>query len=399
VSDAASRLGAMPQRLAAIIERSEELSYDLDFARVKQWKSDHAGRAAIGFLPVWVPREVIHAAGGLPVAILGGGDRLEIIRGDACFQSYICHLPRSVTELGMTGRLDLLDGMLFPSICDVIRNLSGIWKLLFPQKLVRYLDLPQNFDPEIGGAFFRRELETLYADVSKLCGTRPDAGALRASIAVYNENRALHRELDALRRKEPWRVPTSEAYLVVRAGSVLPVEEHNELLRAYLDLARSVPRAPLDNARVVLTGAFCEQPPLDLIKTLERTGCYIVDDDFLLAPRFLTRDVAVDGDPLENLALAFLDHAMAHASVLCKAGTKGDELVERVRDCQAEGVLFAAPSFCDPALLDQPMVQATLDRARIPHTSFKYCENTGQFQGIREQAGTFADAIKLWSEA
>ncbi len=67
--------------------------------------------------------------------------------------------------------------------------------------------------------------------------------------------------------------------------------------------------------------------------------------------------------------------------------------------CGAEGVLFASPSFCDPALLDQPMLQRALDRAHVPYTNFKYSENSGQFQGIREQAGTFADAIKLWSEA
>ena len=33
----------------------------------------------------------------------------------------------------------------------------------------------------------------------------------------------------------------------------------------------------------------------------------------------------------------------------------------------------------------------------VPWTAFKYAENSGQFQGIREQAGTFADSIKLWS--
>ena len=30
-------------------------------------------------------------------------------------------------------------------------------------------------------------------------------------------------------------------------------------------------------------------------------------------------------------------------------------------------------------------------------TMWKYSEDTGQFQVIREQAGTFADSIKLWS--
>ena len=74
-------------------------------------------------------------------------------------------------------------------------------------------------------------------------------------------------------------------------------------------------------------------------------------------------------------------------------------LAPLVESSAAEGVLYCAPSFCDPALLDQPMTQRALDQAGVPWTSFKYAENTGQFQVIREQAGTFADSIKLWSEA
>ena len=100
-----------------------------------------------------------------------------------------------------------------------------------------------------------------------------------------------------------------------------------------------------------------------------------------------------------NLVTAFLEDAIDSPVRYCGDGTKGQELVRRVEESKAEGVLYCAPSFCDPALLDQPMAQAALDAHGIPWTSFKYAENTGQFQVIREQAGTFADSIKLWSEA
>ena len=52
------------------------------------------------------------------VGILGGGDALEVIQGDAYYQSYICRIPRSTIELGLTGRLNGLDGMLFPPPWD-----------------------------------------------------------------------------------------------------------------------------------------------------------------------------------------------------------------------------------------------------------------------------------------
>ena len=45
------------------------------------------------------------------------------------------------------------------------------------------------------------------------------------------------------------------------------------------------------------------------------------------------------------------------------------------------------------------MLQSVLNRHKIPYTAFKYAENTGQMAPIREQAGTFADSIKLWSAA
>ncbi len=378
----------------AVIARAEALYRDLNFDGIRAWKTAHPGRKAIGFLPIYVPREVIHAAGALPVGVMGAGD-LEIVKGDAYFQSYICRIPRSVIELGLNGALDCLDGMVFPSTCDVIRNLSGMWQILFPERYVRYLDLPQNFDMAVGGAFFKRELSEFMHDLAEVTGSPVTDESLRASLALYNANR---RELDALYRlrvAEPWQVPTSDLYLLMRASNVMPVEEHTALLAEYRAACAAEPRRPLDMARVAVRGCFCEQPPLDLVRTLERSGCYIVDDDWVMAARWIQAEVPLAGDPLDNLVRSFLKDSPECPSMYLEEGEKGAGLVAAVRQSGAEGVLFAAPSFCDPALLDQPMTMAAVKAAGIPCTAFLYSESTGQFQVIREQAGTFADSIKL----
>lgn len=383
--------------LEALVEHAESLYRDTRFGSVRTWKEAEPGRKAVGFMPVWAPRQLVHAAGMMPVGVVGGGDDVEIIKGDAYFQSYICHIPRSTIEMALNGSLDVLDGMIFPSICDVIRNLSGMWKMLFADRPAWYLDLPQRFD-DVGREFFRREMGELRSGLCELAGSEPSDEALDASNRVFDENRRLVNEVYARRREAPWLHPTSEVYLVMRAGYVLPVETHNEMLQRYLQLARESDRAPMDNARVVVAGSFCEQPPLNLIRTIERAGCYVVDDDYLLGNRLLGGTVARAGDPLDALVNAFIDQ-VREAAFLYKPKDKGAELVARIEASNAEGVLFCAPSFCDPALLDQPMLVKAVEAAGVPHTSFKYAENTGQFQVIREQAGTFADSIKLWGAA
>ncbi|HVA57413.1 MAG: benzoyl-CoA reductase subunit C [Gemmatimonadaceae bacterium] len=385
---------------ATVVAWARELYEDLDFGAVHRWLEQHPGRKAAGYLPVYVPREVLHACGFLPVGIHGGGDRLEIIRGDAFYQSYICHLPRSVIELAQSGRLDMLSAVLFPSTCDVIRNLSGMWKLLYPGTYVRYIDIPQVPDAAAAAQFYEGELHRLVDDLGAVSGKVPTPEDLAASIGLYNAMRSAIRALYAVRQERPWDVPTEELYLLLRAGEVVPPEEFIACVGEYLDGVNADRRRPRDNSRVVIAGAFCEQPPLGLIKSIEKAGCYVVDDDFLLGDRFMTRDVPLDGDPLRNLADAFVRNDLK-TSVLFEGDPDGKRnlMKQRADAAHADGIIFATPSFCDPALLDQPMLRNGAERAGLPCIAFKYAENTGQFQQFREQAGTFSDSLKLWGAA
>lgn len=385
---------------ASVIDRAHALVEDRSLRCVQAWKQAHPGGLAIGHMPIYAPRPLLEAIHCLPVAIFGGGE-IDIIRGDSYFQSYICHIPRSTVELALDGDLAVLDGMLFPAICDVIRNLGGMWKMLFPDTYTAYVDLPQNFDMNVGGAFYAQELRRIARELEQRGAAPLRPEALRAAIATESSRRQAIADLDAVRRSEPWRLRASEAYLVVRAGAALPAAEHEQLIRELLAAIELRAGRPVDNVRVVLVGSFCEQPPFDLIRALEKSGCDIVDDDFQLGMRMIDGPIAVadDEDPVLALARGYIEHGRDTASRYIGELVKGAALIERVKACHADGVIFAAASFCDPALLDQPMLEAALTRARIPHTSFKFAENNGQFQVIREQAGAFSDAVKLWGAA
>jgi benzoyl-CoA reductase subunit C len=409
----------MQHTFETLIQYCERIAFDLQFSHAKEWKRMDSNRFIAGYLPIYVPREIIHAMGGLPVGIMGSGDRLQIIKGDAYYQSYICHLPRGVVELALSGALVEFDAFIFPSICDVVRNLSGMFQIFQSNKsghsstgikssaFIKYLDLPQNFIPSVGGAYYRKEIE------NTIDGIRSHSSAeafdndewtkrLNNAIRLYNENRARIERIATLRQEYPWRLSAVEWYHVLRSGLAMPVEEHNNILYELEAMLQEERGRPLDNIRVVVSGAFCEQPPIGLIKTIEMAGCYIVDDDFMLGSRWIEGDIPEDKvDPLGAIVDSYLQHSTFSSSLYEAApasGTKVERLAELVRKRKADGVIFAAASFCDPALLDRPELQNGLERAGIRTIGFQYSENTGQFKVIKEEVGAFSDSIKLWDQ-
>ncbi len=384
--------------LEGISSYCAELAFDLNFSAAKEWKAQSEGRLLVGYLPIYIPRELLHAVNCLPVGIMGAGDRKQIIKGDAYYQSYICHMPRGVIEMALDSSLENFDGFLFPSICDCIRNLSGMFKLAKKGKFTRYFDYPQNFEKHIGGAFYRDLLETILNDIYQINGHKISHASLNHSISLYNHNRRLIEQIYDIRQEYPWRLSAFDTYHILRAGLSIPVEKHNEILEKVVELLGADKGAPMDNIRVVVSGSFCEQPPMGLIKSVEMAGCYIVDDDFMLGSRWIQGDIPANThDPLQEIVDAFLTRSAPSSAVYDVDHPKGARLVEQVKKRNADGVIFAAASFCDPALLDRPDLQKACDEAGIPHINFQYHENTGQFKVIKEQAGTFSDSIKLWA--
>jgi len=264
---------------------------------------------------------------------------------------------------------------------------------------VKYVDFPQNFDSDIGGVFYQKEMEHILEHIKKINGVEITPEKLNHSISLYNKNREMIEFIYDIRQKYPWRMTIEDVYHVIRAGMVIPVEEHNEMLEAICKHIQEDIGVPQDRIRVVVSGAFCEQPSAGLIKTIEMAGCYVVDDDFMLGSRWIQGDVDTStSNPLEALAEAYITKSAFSSSVYDVGNPKEERLAKLVEMRKADGVLFAAPSFCDPALLDSPLLQKGCSDRNIRYIAFQYSENTGQYKVIKEQVGAFSDSIKLWED-
>jgi len=363
-----------------------ELLEDTDFPTVKRWRA--AGGKVVGHFQVYFPEEIVHAAGLLPFRVRGAP--IEPLQADSHFGSYLCSILKTSLELGLSGRVQLEMFVTHP-ICDAARNLAGVWGRNFPYRC-QILYLPQNATSRHAPAYLRGEYERLLHEVEAIAGREITDADLRASIAVFNENRALLRELYALKRRAPWLVAADEAYVLVALGGLIPREEHNELLRWILpELERRAVRK-LDRIRVVYEGGFCEQPPLDLIRAIGRS-CYVVDDDLLIGLRWITEDVDASGDPLAALAHAYL-HASSYSPVQHdERKPKEKMLLERIRGADAQAAIVTAAKMCEPGLEEQVGYVRALDAAKIPYFVSEFEENMTSFDHLEIQLETFVENL------
>ncbi len=372
---------------------AREVVEDRGFSSLRSWKEGHSGGKAVATFPVYVPTELIEAAGALPVWLFGGGGSIDISHADSRIQSFVCSISRSTLELGLRGQLDAIDGFVFPSICDVARNLSGVWTRNFPTKFVEFLHLPQNRESPSAIPYAVAEYRRLVAGLERMTGTPITDIALHRAIESHNAYRRAVRGLLELRRRTPWLAEAWESYLLLRAGATMERADHTRFLEAATAAAGHRDRRERDRLRVLLLGAFCEQPPLELIKTIEDAGTYILEDDLLLGLRWFPDEIPANGHALESLAHAYVTASPPSSVSHYRGPPKQDLLAQRVRDLRATGVVFCTAKFCEPALYDQVLYKERLEAAGIPYVHIEFEEKMSAFETVRTAVETFVESI------
>ncbi len=363
-----------------------ELMEDATFPTVRRWRE--AGGKVLGHFQVYFPEEIAHAAGMLPLKMRGAP--IEARQAEARFGSYLCSILKTSLELALSRQVQL-DMFISLPICDAARNLAAVWGRNFSYPC-QILYLPQNANSSHSAQYLRGEYARLKRAIEAVAGRAITDDDLRTSIRVFNENRRLLHRLYAIKRETPWRLSADEAYVLMAVGGMIPREEHNDLLRAVIPQIESRPAKPQDRIRVVFEGGFCEQPPLDLLRTIAQF-CYVVDDDLLIGLRWILEDVPLDGDPLFNLAEAYLEKSSYSPVQHDLRKPKEKMLLQRMQAARASAAIITAAKMCEPGLDEQVAYSKALDEAGIPYFVSEFEENMTSFDHMQIQLETFVENL------
>ncbi len=372
--------------LDQVLYECRELLEDEEYPTVKRWRD--AGGKVLGHFQVYFPEEIAHAAGLLPFKIRGAP--VDTVHADSRFGSYLCSILKTSLEIALSGAVEL-DMFVTHPICDAARNLAGVFGRNFEYPC-QILYLPQNANSRHAPSYLRDEYDRLKKTIEDMAGTSVSDDDIRGSLEVFNENRRLLRDLYSTKRDTPWAISADEAYVLVAVGGMVPREEHNELLKAVLPAIADRPARRQDKLRVVYEGGFCEQPPLDLIRSIGRS-CYVVDDDLLIGLRWILEDVPTDGDPLLNLATAYLESSSYSPVQHDLRKPKERMLLERIRAADAQAAIITAAKMCEPGLEEQVAYIQALEREDIPYFVSEFEENMTGFDSLEIQLETFLENI------
>ncbi len=369
-----------------ILGMTRDLVEDTDFPTLRRWRE--AGGKVLGHFQVYFPEEIAHAGGMLPFKVHGAP--IEARQAEARFGSYLCSILKTSLELALSHRVEL-DMFVTHPICDAARNLAGVWgrNVQYPCQI---LYLPQNANSSYAASYLRDEYDRLRRTIEEIGGVSITEDDLRQSIRVFNENRRLLRQLYSIKRERPWLVAIDEAYVLMAAGGLLPREEHNALLHAAIDRIEERTARPQDRLRVVFEGGFCEQPPLDLLRTIGQFT-YVVDDDLLIGLRWIEEDVEIEGDPLMNLATAYLDHSSYSPVQHDLRKPKEQMLLHRIKGAHAQAAIVTAAKMCEPGLDEQVAYSRALDAEGIPYFVSEFEEGMTSFDHLQIQLETFVENV------
>lgn len=355
-----------------------------EFRRALDNRHQHArelkdkGQRIMGWMCSYVPEELIHAAGFVPVRVIGGTE--DTSTADAHLYINMCSLVRSALEEAMRGKYSYLDGLVTLNTCDNIRRLYDVWTHYVPQPFSRILSLPRKATPE-AVKFFRSQLQELKGSLEGLSNKKIHEEDLQKSIKLFNKMRRLQKEIVESGRDGCGVLSGSDIFAVNLAAGFLPKEEYVIMLE---DLSRRLKAAkglqPNTKIRLLVTGSELDNP--DLFSLIESCGASVVVEDLCTAGKTFWNLIEEDSpDSLEALARAYLLRPPCPRMRMAEERMR--HLRALIKDFSVQGVVHESIKFCKLYEEDCISVREELKRIGVPFLSlsreYALC-GTGQYK-------------------
>lgn len=325
------------------------------------------GKNIIGYFCSYAPEEIIYAAGLHPIRLTGSSPNSAAAGlADAHLQSYCCSAVRGALEEALSGRLDFLDGAVFPHTCDSIQRLSDIWRLNTHFKFFADIVLPVKLNTQSAKEYMINILQKFKKDIEGSFNVVIDHNKLEDAVKKFNTIRSNLKMIYEIHSHDFKLISGRDLYTVMKAAMIMDRDYLLERLPVIIEDLKHGKLAVADagdKKKIILTGSVCNQP--DVYDVIEQSGGVVVWDDLCTGSRYFEGMAAETGDAIEAIAQRYAERPVCPAKHL-SLHSRGELIVKMAKEHGA-GVVFLLLKFCDPHAFDYPYIKDMLAKENIPN--------------------------------
>ena len=348
-----------------------------------------AGKKVVGCFPPFVPEELVHACGMIPMGMWGG--HVGLRHAKEYLPAFACSLMQANMEFGRSGVYEGMSAVLIPALCDTLRCMTQNWRFGMPQIPMIPVVYPQNRENAAAIDFLVSEYEQvlylLYAHTGKMLKDRE----LRETIRIYNGHNAAIREFARAAGEHMDVITPYVRHAVMKSAWFFEKSEHTAVVREITAALNDLPVCDFPGKKVVLTGILAE--PAEILTMLEESGIGIAADDLLQE----SMQYACDTDLIKGRELRCLAEQWGKRKgcmlIYEPAKSRGKQLAELCRETGAEGVISCLVKFCDPDEYDQPFLKRDLEAAGLPFLQLEVDQLRSGDEQLRTKIETFRDLL------
>ena len=344
------------------------------------------GKGAVGCIAPYTPEEMVHAAGYLPIGLWGG--QVELNRVRAVLPAFACSIMQSVKELELTGRYDILDAVICPSVCDTLKAIGQKWSRS-DIPMIQFVH-PQNRKLPAAMTFLTREYQSVRERLEAAIGERISDEAIHQSINIYNLQRQAMREFAQTAADYPDLIDPLDRHLVFKSAFFMRKEDHTALVRALIDMLKAEPKKAWDGLKVVVSGITVE--PDSVLEIFKEMKLAIVADDLVHESRQSRVDAPDGENPLERMAQQW-QNMYGCSLAYEQEKTRVPMLRELYEQKQADAVIIAMMKFCDPEEFDYPMIKLEMESNNIPLLLLEIDQQIQSVEQLRTRLQSFVEMI------
>ena len=349
--------------------------------RCRELKSK--GQTIMGCFYGLVPKELIHAAGMLPIQLLE--ERNPEYEEKSKLLPYLCGMSKNLTGQIYLNVFDYVDGVMVGTVCDTNRHVFDIWThhKLFPNN---FLVRAPSTASDAAVAYFTTELKRLGAEMEKISGQKLTEDGLRESIQLFNKNRELFEQFYDKRPNSG--MSAEDAIYVFFSGLVTPIEEHNELMTKML---AALPTSETAAKPRLMLSALNYNMSMDIIKMCENYGASVVTDDFIHNSRYGSYRIDEDGDPFEALANGYLRKVPAPG--IYSFEERATYIRDRMEKADAQGMIYLIQQYCDAFAVEYGVLKERFDKWNITHLKMEAEDTPASIEQLNVRVQSFVESL------